>query len=99
MQASQWESERAALRQQNRALALKAESGHKTVIILIIGIAALLTVVVALWSIVKRRQRERENEERIDVCRKWWMIIKQLLLYPILKLRIRRLSAVSCSSI
>ncbi len=70
MQASQWESERAALRQQNRALALKAESGHKTVIILIIGIAALLTVVVALWSIVKRRQRERENEERIEALQK-----------------------------
>lgn len=42
MKASQWESERGALAQQNRALELKAESRQKTVIILIIGIAAIL---------------------------------------------------------
>lgn len=70
MKASQWESERGALHQQNRALALKAESEHKTVVILIIGIVALLVVAGALWIIIMRRQRERENEERIEALQK-----------------------------
>ena len=70
MKASQWESERGALYQQNRALALKAESEHKTVVILIIGIVALLVVAGAFWIIITRRQRERENEERIEALQK-----------------------------
>lgn len=70
MKASQWESERGALHQQNRALALKAESEHKTVVILIIGIVALLVVAGAFWIIITRRQRERENEERIEALQK-----------------------------
>lgn len=70
MKASQLESERGALHQQNRALALKAESGHKTVVILIIGIVALLVVAGAFWIIITRRQRERENEERIEALQK-----------------------------
>ena len=70
MKASQWESERGALHQQNRALELKAESEHKTVVILIIGIVALLVVAGAFWIIITRRQRERENEERIEALQK-----------------------------
>ncbi|MDE6117018.1 MAG: LuxR C-terminal-related transcriptional regulator, partial [Duncaniella sp.] len=70
MKASQWESERSALYQQNRALALKAESEHKTVIILIIGIASLLVLVGSCWIIVIRRHREHENEERIEALQK-----------------------------
>ncbi len=70
IKASQWESERGALYQQNRALALKAESEHKTVVILIIGIVALLVVAGAFWIIITRRQRERENEERIEALQK-----------------------------
>ncbi len=70
MKASQWESERGALRQQNRALALKAESEHKTVIILIISLAALLILGGSVWIIRIRRQRERDNEERIEALQK-----------------------------
>lgn len=70
MKASQWESERGALRQQNRALTLKAESAHKTVIILIISLAAILIAGVSAWLIMMRRQRERENEERIEALQK-----------------------------
>ncbi|MDE5785115.1 MAG: LuxR C-terminal-related transcriptional regulator [Duncaniella sp.] len=70
MQASQWESERGALRQQSRALALKAESEHKTVVILIIGIVALILLAGAAWIIRNRRQRERDNEERIEALQK-----------------------------
>ena len=70
MKASQWESERGALRQQNRALTLKAESAHKTVIILIISLAALLILGASSWIIRTRRQRERDNEERIEALQK-----------------------------
>lgn len=70
MKASQWESEKGALAQQNRALALKAESQHKTVIILIISIAALLILGGSAWLIIIRRQRERDNEERIEALQK-----------------------------
>jgi DNA-binding CsgD family transcriptional regulator len=68
--ASQWESERGALEQQSRALALKAESQHKTVIIMIIAIFAFLILVGAAWIITHRRQRERENEERAEALQK-----------------------------
>lgn len=70
MKASQWESERGALQQQNRALALKAESQHKTVVILIISIAAILILGASVWIIKTRRQRERDNEERIEALQK-----------------------------
>lgn len=70
VKASQWESERGALHQQNRALALKAESEHKTVIILIISLVTLLVLAAALWIIIIRRQREHENEERIEALQK-----------------------------
>lgn len=70
MKASQWESERGALHQQNRAMTLKAESEHKTVIILIISLVALLILGGSAWIIRTRRQRERENEERIEALQK-----------------------------
>lgn len=70
MKASQWESERGALYQQNRALVLKAESQRKTVIILIISLAALLILSCSVWIIRTRRQRERDNEERIEALQK-----------------------------
>lgn len=68
--ASQWESERSALQQQSRALALKAESDDKTVVILIIALVAVLILAGAVWIILHRRQRERENEERAEALQK-----------------------------
>ena len=68
--ASQWESERSALQQQSRALALKAESQHKTVVILVIALFAFLIAVFAAWIIRQRRLRERENEERAEALQK-----------------------------
>lgn len=70
MEASQWESERGALQQQSRALVLKAESEHKTVIILVITLVTLLIVISAIWILRHRRQRERENEERAEALQK-----------------------------
>ncbi len=68
--ASQWESERGALQQQSRAMALKAKSEHKTVIILVVALVALLILAGAVWIIRHRRQRERENEERAEALQK-----------------------------
>lgn len=70
MKASQWESERGALQQQSRALGLKAESEHKTVIILVVSLVALLICGIAAWLIIIRRRREQENEERIEALQK-----------------------------
>lgn len=70
MKASQWESERGALNQQNRALALKAESRQKTVIILVVSLFALIILGCSAWIIRVRRQRERDNEERIEALLK-----------------------------
>ncbi|MDE6770628.1 MAG: hypothetical protein K2J78_12970, partial [Muribaculaceae bacterium] len=70
MEASQWESERGALQQQSRALALKAESEHKTVIILLISLVTLIVLGVATWIVLRRRQHERANEERIEALQK-----------------------------
>lgn len=70
MKASQWESERGALNQQNRALALKAGNRQKTVIILVISLVALIILGCSAWIIRARRQRERDNEERIEALQK-----------------------------
>ncbi len=70
LKASQWESERGALHQQSHAMALKAESEHKTVIILIISLVGLLILVGAGWVVHHRRQRELENEERAEALQK-----------------------------
>lgn len=70
MEASQWESERGALQQQSRALALKAESEHKTVLILAIALVAVIILAGSSWIIWRRRQREHENEERAEALQK-----------------------------
>jgi len=70
IKASQWESERGALQQQSRALALKAESEYKTVVILIITLVSVLFLAGAAIIIRHRRHRERENEERAEALQK-----------------------------
>ncbi|MBD5358238.1 MAG: hypothetical protein HDR88_14810 [Bacteroides sp.] len=70
MEASQWESERGALEQQSRALALKAESQQKTVIILVITLISVILLVGAGLIIRQRRLRELENEERVEALQK-----------------------------
>lgn len=70
LKASQWESERDALHQRNRALALKAESRQKTVIILVLCLAAFLILGGSAWIIRTRRQHERDKEERIEALQK-----------------------------
>lgn len=70
LRMSQLELEREVLRKQNYVLNLKAESEHKTVIILIVGIVALLILGGSIWIIKIRHQRERDNEERIEALQR-----------------------------
>lgn len=70
MKASQWESERGALQQQGRALALKAESRRKTVVILMVILVSVVLLTGAALVIRHRRQRELENEERAEALQK-----------------------------
>ena len=70
IKASQWESERGALQQQSRAMTLKAQSEHKTVIILVISLVSVLLLATAGVIIRRRRQRELENEERAEALQK-----------------------------
>lgn len=70
MRASQGESERSALQQHNRALTLKVKNEHKSVVILIIVLALLVTIACSAWIIVSRRHRERDNEERAEALQK-----------------------------
>jgi len=79
MEASQWESERGALQQQSRALTLKAESEHKTAVILIITLASMLLLAGAALIIRHRRHRERENEERAEALQ---MMVDELKSAP-----------------
>lgn len=90
VKASQWEAERGALQQQNRALVLKADSEHKTVVILIISLAALLILGGSTWIIAVRRQRERDNEERIEALQK---MVDEYRSVPALKAEITESSA------
>ncbi len=70
MQASQWESERGALEQERRALALKSESQRKTVLLLILALISVILLAGAGLIIRHRRQRELENEERAEALQK-----------------------------
>lgn len=77
IKASQWESERGALEQQNRAMALKAESDHKTMAILVISLTCLLLLAAAGMAIWQRRRHELENEERAEALQKMVDELKQ----------------------
>lgn len=70
MQASQWESERSALKNEQRSLALKAESKRKTIVILVIILVSLVVTVTLVWMIKQRRRRQLESEERAEALQK-----------------------------
>lgn len=70
VKASQWESERGALQQQSRAMSLRVESEHKTVVILVVSLVSVLLLAGAGLIIRHRRQRELENEERAEALQK-----------------------------
>lgn len=70
MQASQWESERSALKNEKRSLALKAESKRKTIVILVIVLVSLVVTVTLVWITGLRRRRQLESEERAEALQK-----------------------------
>lgn len=70
MQASQWESERSALKNEQRSLALKTESKRKTIVILVIILVSLVVTVTLVWMIKQRRRRQLESEERAEALQK-----------------------------
>lgn len=70
LQASQWESERSALKSESRSLALKAESKRKTIVILVIILVSVIVTGSLVFIIKRRRRRELEGEERAEALQK-----------------------------
>ncbi len=70
MQASQWESERSALKSESRALALKAENRNKTIIIMVIVFVSVIVSGSLVWITKIRRRRQLESEERAEALQK-----------------------------
>lgn len=70
MEYTQRETEKDALRHENRALALKAQNERKTAIIIIVALAAVIIGLVAAWNIQKRKRRMIEAEERAEALQK-----------------------------
>lgn len=64
------EAEQNALKQENRALSLKAQNERKTAIIIIVALVALLIGTVAILNIKKRRRKIIEAEERVETLQK-----------------------------
>ncbi|MDE6497478.1 MAG: LuxR C-terminal-related transcriptional regulator [Muribaculaceae bacterium] len=70
MESTRLESEQNALKQENRALALKAQNERKTAVIIIVALAAIIIAICALWNAQKRKRMTMEAEERAEALRK-----------------------------
>ncbi|MDE6109858.1 MAG: LuxR C-terminal-related transcriptional regulator, partial [Muribaculaceae bacterium] len=70
MESTRRDAEQRALRQENRALALKAQNERKTAVIIIVVLAAAIVAIVALWNVQKRKRRIVEAEERAEALQK-----------------------------
>lgn len=70
MESTRQESEQNALRQENRALALKVQNERKTAAIIIVALAAVIIAICALWNVQKRKRMTMEAEERAEALRK-----------------------------
>lgn len=64
------EAEQNALKQENRALTLKAQNERKTAILIIALLGAVIIGLVALWNIQKRKRKTIEAEERAEALQK-----------------------------
>ena len=65
------ESEQNALKQENKALTLKAQNERKTAILIICLLGAVIIVLAALWNIQKRKRKTIEAEERAEALQRW----------------------------
>lgn len=70
MAASQWESERNALKNENKTLTLKAQNEQKAAVILILLLALMLIIGISVWTIRLRRSKLVETEERAEALQK-----------------------------
>ena len=64
------EAEQSALRQENKALILKAQNERKTAIIIICILGAIILGLIALWNIQKRKRKIIEIEEKAEALQK-----------------------------
>lgn len=82
MEASQWESERSALRLQARSMELRAESERKTMVILVLVFIALTVAAGAVIIMRNRRRKEIEIEERAEALE---LMVEELKSTPVVK--------------
>ncbi len=66
MEATRQETGRNMLRQENRNLILKSQNQHKTAVIIIVVLAAIIIALTAYWNIQKRKRKTIEAEERAE---------------------------------
>ena len=64
------ETEQNALKQENKALTLKAQNERKSAILIISLLGAIIIVLAALWNIQKRKRKIIEAEERAEALQK-----------------------------
>lgn len=64
------ESEQNALKQENKALTLKAQNERKTAILIICLLGAVIIGLATLWNIQKRKRKTIEAEERAEALQK-----------------------------
>lgn len=70
METTRWETEQNLLRQENRALTLKARDERKTAILIIVVLGAVIIALGAIWNIQKRKRKTIEAEERAETLQK-----------------------------
>lgn len=70
LESTRWETEQNALKQENRALVLKAQNNRKTAILIIVLLATVIIGLAALWNIQKRKRMIVEAEERAEALQK-----------------------------
>lgn len=70
MKASQWETERSALKNEKRSLMLKEENKRKTIVILVVVIVSIIVTVTLAWVIWSRRRRQLESDERAEALQR-----------------------------
>ena len=70
LESTRWETEQNVLKQENKALALKAQNNRKTAILIIVLLAAVIIGLLALWNIQKRKRKIVEADERAEALQK-----------------------------
>ena len=70
MESTKWETEQKALREENRALALKTQNDRQAAVIIIVALIAIIIALVAWWAVQKRARKALEAEERAETLQK-----------------------------